>query len=82
MVDQYLLLHIPLAVLWALLVGVQLWSGQVRGRKQLHITFGWLGLATGVVGIGVIGGWIWPMDSTVQMLGQESTPWRWVLAWW
>lgn len=61
MVDQYLLLHIPLAVLWALLVGVQLWSGQVRGRKQLHITFGWLGLATGVVGIGVIGGWIWPM---------------------
>lgn len=61
MVDQYLLMHIPLAVLWSLLVGVQLWSGQVRGRKQLHITLGWLCLATGVLGIGVIGGWIWPL---------------------
>lgn len=61
MVDQYLLLHIPLAVLWAVLVGVQLWSGQVPRRRGFHRRLGWLSLATGVVGVGVIGGWIWPL---------------------
>ena len=61
MVDQYLLVHIPLAFLWALLVGVQLWTGQVPGRRKLHIRLGWLSLATGVIGVGVIGGWVWPL---------------------
>ena len=61
MVDRYLLVHIPLAFLWALLVGVQLWTGQVPGRRQLHIRLGWLSLATGVIGVGVIGGWVWPL---------------------
>ena len=61
LVDIYLLVHIPLAVLWALLVGLQLWSGQVRARRDLHVFLGWITLATGVIGIGIIGGWIWPL---------------------
>ena len=61
LVDIYLLVHIPLAVLWALLVGLQLWSGQVRARRDLHVFVGWITLATGVIGIGIIGGWIWPL---------------------
>ena len=62
-VDQYLLMHIPLAVIWALLVAVQLWSGQVAGRRQLHIRLGWLTLAAGVI---VIGGWVWPLSMTFR----------------
>ncbi len=61
MVDVYLFIHIPLAVVWALLIAVQLWSGQVTSRRYLHISLGWFTLATGVIGIGVVGGLIWPL---------------------
>ncbi len=61
LVDTYLLIHIPLAVLWALLVAGQLWSGQVRVRRYLHVSLGWVALASGVIGIGVIGGWVWQL---------------------
>ena len=61
MVDTYLLIHIPLAVIWACLVAVQLWSGQVLKRRRLHMTLGWITLATGIVGIGIVGGWLWPL---------------------
>ena len=41
MVDRYLLVHIPLAFLWALLVGVQLWT--VRCRDVDNCIYAWVG---------------------------------------
>ncbi len=60
-VDASLLLHIPIAVIWISLVGVQLWSGDKSDRRILHRYVGWVALLAGILGIGLIGGWIWPL---------------------
>ncbi len=61
MVDVYLIMHIPLAIAWTLLVALQLWSADIGRRRSIHKSFGWLTLATGIIGIGLIGGIIWPL---------------------
>ena len=60
-VDASLYFHIPLAVIWVSLAAVQLWSGQVAKRKKIHRRLGWLAAAAGILGIGIIGAWIWPL---------------------
>ena len=61
MVDVYLIMHIPLAIAWSLLVALQLWSADIGRRRSIHKSFGWLTLTTGILGIGLIGGIIWPL---------------------
>ena len=61
MVDVYLIMHIPLAIAWSLLVALQLWSADIGRRRSIHKSLGWLTLTTGIIGIGLIGGIIWPL---------------------
>jgi len=61
MVDVYLIMHIPLAIAWSVLVALQLWSADIGRRRSIHKSFGWLTLTTGILGIGLIGGIIWPL---------------------
>ena len=61
MVDVYLIMHIPLAIAWSLLVALQLWSADIGRRRSIHKSFGWLTLTIGILGIDLIGGIIWPL---------------------
>ena len=61
MVDMALLVHIPLAIIFALMVGVQLWSGDKPKQKKAHKIGGWIAFATLFLGISVAGGWVWPL---------------------
>ncbi|MDW3645430.1 MAG: DUF2306 domain-containing protein [Bacteroidia bacterium] len=60
-VDASLYFHIPLAVIWVSLAAVQLWSGQVAKRRKIHRRVGYLAAGAGILGIGIVGAWIWPL---------------------
>ena len=61
MVDMALLIHIPLAIIFALMVGMQLWSGDKPQQKKIHRIGGWIAFSAVFLGISVSGGWVWPM---------------------
>jgi len=61
MVDTTLFVHIPLAILFALLAGFQLWSGDKKRQKKTHRLIGWIAFGAVAVGISMSGGWIWPI---------------------
>lgn len=60
-VDFSLFVHIPLAVIWIGLVAHQLWSGNVAKRRKFHRRLGWIAVLAVVIGVGLFGGWIWPL---------------------
>jgi len=58
-VDTSLVVHIPLAVVWATAVAVQLWSGGVGRRRRIHRIGGWVAVGCVLIGISLVAGWIW-----------------------
>lgn len=61
LVDLYLIIHIPLSFLWAGFAALQVWSGQVAHRRQLHQSIGKAALVCGIMGVGLFGGIAWPI---------------------
>ena len=58
-VDASLLVHIPLAVMFAVLFALQLWSGGVGSRSKVHRIGGWIAVGCVLVGVSLAAGWVW-----------------------
>ena len=58
-VDASLVVHIPLAVIFAIAMGFQLWSGGIGARIRLHRVGGWIAVASVMIGVSLAAGWVW-----------------------
>ena len=58
-VDAALMVHIPLAVIWALAIAFQFWSGGDSRRIKQHRIGGRIAVGCGLIGISLAAGWVW-----------------------
>jgi hypothetical protein len=58
-VDASLMVHIPLAVIWAVAIAFQFWSGGNGNKIRQHRVGGWIAVGCGLLGLSLAAGWIW-----------------------
>ena len=57
--DSAIMVHIPLAVIWAIAMSIQIWSGGSGRHIRLHRFFGWVAVIAGSIGISIAAGLVW-----------------------